>query len=53
MQQDKPFIKRPLDYSKVKRCSECECSNSQGICKNIMLYAHLRKGCLKEGSRNE
>jgi hypothetical protein len=56
MQQDNRYtgkydisiIKRPLDYTKVKRCSECKYSNHQGICQNIMLFAHLRKGCLRE-----
>lgn len=33
---------------KLKKCSECEFSNSKGYCKFFYLYAYLKNGCVKE-----
>jgi hypothetical protein len=46
------FILHKIDYTKIKRCSECKYSNNKGICKFFMLYAHLKNGCLREKAVN-
>ncbi|MGB8452751.1 MAG: DNA-directed RNA polymerase subunit alpha C-terminal domain-containing protein [Anaerocolumna sp.] len=50
LRQFKPpdFLHHRPDYTKIKRCHECEYSDCKGFCKNFMLYAHLRNGCLKD-----
>jgi len=48
MAKRKNPIVRPFDYSRIKKCSECEHSSIKGICKNNTLYRYLRNGCLRE-----
>lgn len=50
MKSKNPIIRQP-DYTKVKRCSECEYQGYNGYCKNNTLYRYLRNGCLKEPSQ--
>ena len=41
------FLYHSPDYTKLKRCHECEYSSSRGFCKNFILHAHLHNGCIK------
>lgn len=48
MAKKKNPILRPFDYSRIKKCSECDHSDWKGFCKNNTLYRFLRNGCLRE-----
>ncbi|BCK01428.1 DNA-directed RNA polymerase subunit alpha C-terminal domain-containing protein [Anaerocolumna chitinilytica] len=48
---EKNPILKSFDYSKIKKCCECDFSNEKGICKFFHLYAGLHNGCIKEPSQ--
>ncbi len=50
MKSKNQIIRQP-DYNRIKRCYECEHSNTKGFCKNNTLYRYLRNGCLREPSQ--
>lgn len=50
-QQERNLILWKPDYTKIKKCRECDFSNEKGICKFFTLYSHLHNGCLKVPSQ--